>query len=659
MIYGAAYYPEHRDPDRWDYDLDMMVAAHLNSVRIGEFAWKRFEPKEGQYDFQWLDTFIEKAAAHDIDILLCPPLRTAPAWLVEKDRNILMIDDRGVQLEFGNRYTFCINQPTLRETGLAIAAEMAERYATNPSIVGWHLDNEYGDEQDCFCSVCAERWRDWLRSRYADIDALNVRWGNVFWGLEFDDFRQIPMPSHTKTFYSPAHLLNWRRFRSDCTVEMIGLHADALRSRGADQPITTNGQVWNARTDYYQSAKHLDICGTNYYPNHGSDYRNSAFGLANTRGYRQQTFHVHELQNGAHGFPGENNGTPAPGEMERLVMHTIGNGADGIYYFRWRACPFGCEQTHGTLTDYDGQPMRIYDECQRTGRNLKRISGLLEGSAVKSEVGVLFDFETRWMMESGARWNGPEDLYMERCRMIYRAVRDSGVNCDSVGRAADLSRYKLLIVPFISAMTDELVEKLQAYVDGGGTLVCHPLSGTKNDDATFYLQNLHPGMGELLGISRRDFATSGETDSNLFKWNGKEWKCGMFLDFPRVETASIEAEYINCWFAGEAAMTSRALGNGRAVYVACLPDASFYPAFVSDAIEKAGVKRILGGTMPPSAVELCERTTPDGRRIVFLLNGSDTLQEVDLPGPMVDVWHEEDVVDSVSISANGIRILMD
>ena len=31
MIFGAAYYPEHRDPAKWTYDLDNMAAAHLNA----------------------------------------------------------------------------------------------------------------------------------------------------------------------------------------------------------------------------------------------------------------------------------------------------------------------------------------------------------------------------------------------------------------------------------------------------------------------------------------------------------------------------------------------------------------------------------------------------------------------------------------------------
>jgi len=44
MPFGAAYYPEQREATRWEHDLDMMAAAAITALRVGEFAWTRFEP---------------------------------------------------------------------------------------------------------------------------------------------------------------------------------------------------------------------------------------------------------------------------------------------------------------------------------------------------------------------------------------------------------------------------------------------------------------------------------------------------------------------------------------------------------------------------------------------------------------------------------------
>src|SRR6202012_2676978 len=51
---GAAWYPEQWSEDHWDHDLALMEAAHMNVVRVGEFAWSALEPSEGHYDLDWL-----------------------------------------------------------------------------------------------------------------------------------------------------------------------------------------------------------------------------------------------------------------------------------------------------------------------------------------------------------------------------------------------------------------------------------------------------------------------------------------------------------------------------------------------------------------------------------------------------------------------------
>jgi len=45
---GTCYYPEHWPEDIWERDAAQMVEAGLSWVRIGEFAWSRLEPSEGQ-----------------------------------------------------------------------------------------------------------------------------------------------------------------------------------------------------------------------------------------------------------------------------------------------------------------------------------------------------------------------------------------------------------------------------------------------------------------------------------------------------------------------------------------------------------------------------------------------------------------------------------
>ena len=61
---GTCYYPEHWPQKLWVEDAKRMADAGLTWVRIGEFAWKRLEPNEGQFEFEWLDKAIDLSLIH-------------------------------------------------------------------------------------------------------------------------------------------------------------------------------------------------------------------------------------------------------------------------------------------------------------------------------------------------------------------------------------------------------------------------------------------------------------------------------------------------------------------------------------------------------------------------------------------------------------------
>src|ERR1700746_2626772 len=73
LLMGTDWYPEQWPESRWDTDLAMMEAAHLDIIRIAEFAWSRLEPSEGHFDFDWLDRAISLAAKHHIAVVIGTP----------------------------------------------------------------------------------------------------------------------------------------------------------------------------------------------------------------------------------------------------------------------------------------------------------------------------------------------------------------------------------------------------------------------------------------------------------------------------------------------------------------------------------------------------------------------------------------------------------
>src|SRR6266705_2377361 len=94
-LFGVDYYPEHWSTERWPEDAKLMQQASMNTVRLAEFAWSRLEPKEGSFDYAWLDEAIDVLMARSIRVILGTPTAAPPAWLIETHPEILPVNEDG------------------------------------------------------------------------------------------------------------------------------------------------------------------------------------------------------------------------------------------------------------------------------------------------------------------------------------------------------------------------------------------------------------------------------------------------------------------------------------------------------------------------------------------------------------------------------------
>ena len=78
-FFGVDYYPEHWPESRWETDAQLMRKMGIDAVRLGEFSWHKFEPREGEYHFEWMDRAIGVLAAHGIRVILGTPTAAPPA----------------------------------------------------------------------------------------------------------------------------------------------------------------------------------------------------------------------------------------------------------------------------------------------------------------------------------------------------------------------------------------------------------------------------------------------------------------------------------------------------------------------------------------------------------------------------------------------------
>ena len=62
LLHGGDYNPEQwlNRPDILEKDLEMMEKSGCNVVTLGVFSWSALEPKEGVFNFEWLEEMVEK-----------------------------------------------------------------------------------------------------------------------------------------------------------------------------------------------------------------------------------------------------------------------------------------------------------------------------------------------------------------------------------------------------------------------------------------------------------------------------------------------------------------------------------------------------------------------------------------------------------------------
>ena len=245
MRIGVYYYPEAWPSNQWARDIANIKKMNLEFVHMGEFAWAFMEPKEGKFDFAWLDRNIELCAAQGLKVVLCTPSPTPPVWLSEKHPEILMVDADGRTMLHGTRQQGNWSSPVYRDYVGKIVNELGKRYGNDPRVWGWQLDNElshYGKEPS-YDDASQKKFRAWLKNKYGTIDKLNEAWGDAFWSQMYQNFDQIRLPN-SKELVAQVNEhaeLDAQRWFADKTADYLRFQTGILRKYcGNRQWITSN-----------------------------------------------------------------------------------------------------------------------------------------------------------------------------------------------------------------------------------------------------------------------------------------------------------------------------------------------------------------------------------------------------------------------------------
>ena len=624
--FGVDYYPEQWPEERWPQDAQLMAAASFNTVRLAEFAWSRMEPQEGHYDFAWLDRALALLAAHGMQAILGTPTASPPPWLMARHPEAFRVREDGRRVTLGNRREYCPNSPIYQDYSRRIVEQMAAHYTGHTAVIGWQIDNEFGDR--CYCPVCAQAFQRWLQQRYGTLDRLNANWGTAFWSHVYSDWDEIPLPLTTGGSPNPGLALDFYRFCSDSYVAYQQMQIDILRQRCPGHLITHNLMGFGYdRINYFDLARPLDVVAWDNYqrmqwtmqetvdPSHG------ALAADTMRGLKQQNFWVMEQQAGPGGWEIVSV-APRPGELRLWAYQAIAHGADAVLFFRWRTARFGTEEYWHGLLDHDGSTTRRYEEIKRMGAEMARAGDALHGSKVRADVAMLLSYDSRFAFQ--VQENNPQFSYPAHLQQLYRALHSRHVAVDVVAPGADLAAYKLVVAPALHVLPAAVAADLQRFVEAGGVLLVTPRSGVK-DEANAVVERRLPGLlAELCGVEVAEYDSLSAAMGNAIEFLPPELATasplpvGVWCDVLQPRGATVVARYTQDYYAGRPAITLNRHGAGWAAYVGTVGDAHLYTVLAGWLLGMAGVPPILA---VPEGVEVAERWQGE-RRLLFLLNHS-------------------------------------
>jgi beta-galactosidase len=613
IYFGGDYTPEHFPKDVMEEDMRLMKKAGVNMATINVFSWGQLQPNEETWTFEWLDEVMDALAANGVAADLGTATASTPAWMAKKYPEILPTDETGLRWNHGSRQCFNPNSPKYRELSAILIRKLAERYKDHPAMT-------------------IGKFRDWCKAKYGTCENLNRKLGLYFWGNNIYEWDELMPPMKTAHQHSTSLLLEWKRFTNECYMEVARAEIDILREITPDVLITTNFLYEYKLLDYHAWADMIDFISVSSFPDPKTTNHPGEAALSHDimRGIKDQPFVLLEQA------PSQVNWRLAnvnkkPGVMRLWSYQGMAHGSDSFLFFQWRASVHGSEKFHSAMVPHIGENSRVFREMTDFGSELPNLKEVV-GSDVQAEVAIVLDYNNWWTCEFTP---GPTALlnYLENLQAYHYPLFEQNITTDVIPVDRDLSKYKVVIAPLLYMVKPGFKEAVEKFVSEGGTFITTFFSGVVNEYDEVFAGGYPGPLSDLLGLQVEEFEAMKPYIKNSLVMNGDvpgiegEFEARLWCDILQPGTAEALAEYGSDYFKGSPALTVNRFGEGRAYYVATLPDHAFLREFLRQVCAEQGVNPVVEA---PANVEAVVRASADNEYL-FIMNHNYEPVEVTLP----------------------------
>ena len=659
VLYGVAYYHEYMPYERLDKDIQMMKDAGITVVRVGESTWSLFEPREGEFEFAWMDRILDKMHEAGIKVILGTPTYSIPAWLAHEHPEILIEYPGGGHAYYGIRQNMDISNPTYLFYCQRIIRKMMEHFAKHPAIIGFQVDNETltrnANNRDVFVGYVNH-----VKNKFKTLEALNKAWGLNYWGMNINTWEEFPARDGAT---NPSYKLEWKRYERQMIADFLTWQSKIVAEyKRPDQFITHCFMPPIQDIDHPATAKYMDLMAVNvYHPVEDRlDGEDIAFVGDYFRGIKKRNYLVTETNAQTTGWDSKTQKPPYDGQLRMNVYAHLASGANMVEYWHWHSIHNGQEQYWKGVLSHDLQPNRAYREVSRTAHELQEIGPELVNLKKNNQVAILFSGDSYYGLEY-QKYTDQHGAYSSQwLKPMHIALYKQNVESDIILERDDFSKYKLLVIPPLYIATDSLLHRISDYVKNGGHVVMGMKSGFCNENSAIRPELMPGPLRQACGFYYQEFANIDPTSlkDDPFHVGDRENKVRDWAEFIIPETAKPLAYYDDKHWGKYPAITSNQFGNGQLIYIGTVLSDDLMQVVMRKAVMDAGINHLAQQLVFPIIVR--SGTNDRNKSIHYIFNYSDVEQTTRYPfGNGKELLDNKDINqnDQLNLEPWGVKII--
>jgi len=491
---GVAYYPEDWDVSEIEKDIKMMLKVGINVARIGEFAWSKMEPRDGEFDFSWLHYVVDKLKNAGIGVVMGTPTAVPPVWLTKKYPDMLVEYKSGRIMQHSGRRHACSNHPEYLKYSARIVEKMAMEFGNDEGIIVWQIDNEIylQNNEGCFCKNCAEKYHKHLENKFGTVEEMNKRLNLNLFSQEYDSFDEVPLPRDT---WENPHLKQEFLISSgQAHIDFVAMQAKILK-KYTNAPIGTDQMPING-LNYRKMHQPLDIVQFNHY-NIPENLWECCLWFDYLRTMKEHPFWNTETATCFSGSTGTYGSIKPDGFCYVNSWLPLALGGEATMYWLWRTHWAGHELVHGSVLDSSGRPMYSTEEVKSVAKDFKKCADFINNTKVDTKIALHYSslcynmFETQPIV-GDFRYDDSLKKH------FYKPLINSGLRPDVIDEEAELEKYRIVFSPLMITLDQGgLRERIEKWVKNGGIWITGPMTDIRTNDGTRFTDRLHGCLESL------------------------------------------------------------------------------------------------------------------------------------------------------------------